>query len=127
MFALNEHPLRRRLAEEMHSRPYGQYYSPLKVAHLAAISGETAPDLDREAVARLCRTMSVKPPAKADSHFTIDLGPCTLKWERHTEFSTYTFFEEDPSLNGFKEPVLRHLPDDWISNLPGDLIVAAHL
>ncbi|MGB0683497.1 MAG: DUF3422 family protein [Magnetovibrionaceae bacterium] len=127
MTGLNEHPMRRQLAEELHARPYGAYYSPIKVSHLAAVTGEEDPSKDREHVAKLCQMMAVKPPSEKDGHFLINLGPCWLKWERHTEFSTYTFYEEEAESGAFKEPVLRHIPEDWIGRIPGQIMVATHL
>ncbi len=56
-----------------------------------------------------------------------DFGPFRLKWERHTEFSTYTFFRSEPvPSNPFENPVLEAVPSDWVAEIPGELMVGIH-
>ena len=50
-----------------------------------------------------------------------------MKWERHTEFSSLTFFRDGPFDDPFESPAISHVPGDWLSALPGELLVAVHL
>lgn len=49
-----------------------------------------------------------------------------LKWERHGEFSGYTFFVAGQSPQPFSEPPVLLLPPGWLAAIPGRVLVAAH-
>lgn len=119
-----EHPLRRELAEEIHARPYVRLEPPLRVAHLAMLSGEAGANKDRAHVADLCRRFGATEPADGATQHLADLGPCRLRWERHTEFSTYTVIADGTGGAPFADPPVRLLPADWLAALPGGLLVA---
>lgn len=128
--ALREHPLRRTLSDELHGRPYARLVAPQRATHLAVLSGEGRAEADRRHVALLCERLGAPPPSEADTHLMADLGPFQLKWERHTEFSTYTFFQRpagEPGAEPFSATILKDLPADWLEALPGELLVGVHL
>ena len=66
------------------------------------------------------------PPGDA-LHFSARIGPLLLKWERHSEFSSYTFAVDGPFAQPFKEPPADHLPADWLKGIPGETIAALHI
>ncbi|MCY4189797.1 MAG: DUF3422 domain-containing protein, partial [Rhodospirillaceae bacterium] len=49
-----------------------------------------------------------------------------LKWERHTEFTRYTFMCEESRSAPFRTIAIKHVPEDWLVALPGQIIVDAH-
>src|SRR5699024_4296899 len=57
----------------------------------------------------------------------IDLGPLRLRWEKHTETTSYTFFRRGPFQEPFANTVIESLPQDWLTGLPGQILVATHL
>jgi len=128
---LRDHPLRHVLSAELHARPYARLTAPLRATHLAMHSGEGAAEADRAQVAALCAHFHVPPPGQSESHLTVDLGPLQLKWERHTEFSTYTLFQpaeaDEPAAAPFARSVLDDLPQDWLQGLPGEMIAGIHV
>ncbi len=130
---LSDHPLRHALSEELHARPFARLQAPRRATHLALLSGENAAAADRRHVAALCQRFGAPPPADTDTHFMADLGAFQLKWERHTEFSTYTFFvtpDEAPSPGSrdvFETKGLAEVPRDWLEALSGELLVGVHL
>lgn len=128
---LRDHPLRHILSAELHARPYARLVAPLRATHLVLHSGEGAAEADRAQVAALCARFDVAPPGQSESHLTVDLGPLHLKWERHTEFSTYTFFQsaedDGPEAAAFARSVLDDLPQDWLRALPGEMIAGIHV
>ena len=127
MTTLKEHPLRETLAQEMYARPHGVIDTPAKISYLSIVSGEDAAARDHAHLAELCLAFTVSPPPGNATHFTKDLGPFRLTWERHTEFVTYSFINEGPFEQPFKDTVIERLPQDWLEKLPGDVLVAAHL
>jgi uncharacterized membrane-anchored protein len=127
MPAFPEHPLRQDLAEEVHARPYGLLRAPVRLTHLVVLSGEGTVREDRDHVSRLCAHFGVEGPGKDAAHFSGDLGPFRLKWERHTEFSAYTFYQDGPFEHPFETPVLDGAPEDWVRTLPGEVLAAINL
>jgi uncharacterized membrane-anchored protein len=130
---IRDHPLRRVLTDEIHARPFARLVAPQRATHLALFSGEGAAEADCERVAALCERFGAPPPTADDRHLMVDLGPLQLKWERHTEFSTFTFFQHaaspgfDPLATPFSAPAINQVPPDWLQSLPGELLVALHL
>lgn len=127
MAPFNEHPLRQILADELHARPHGVVDAPAKISHIAAVGDENSATADRAHLIKLCQAFKATPPPADINHLTQDLGPFRLKWERHTEFTTYTFIQEAPFERPFKDTVTELVPRDWLAGLPGRVLVATHL
>ncbi len=49
-----------------------------------------------------------------------------MTWERHGEFSDYTFVLPGTSPTPFDEPAIVGVPAGWLAGIPGETIVAAH-
>ncbi len=127
MTNIQEHPLRESLDQEAHARPPTPISAPARISHIGAITGEQAASADHAHLVRLCGHFKATPPPADSTHATLDLGPFRLKWERHTEFSSYTFICEGASEIPFKEPAVTAVPHDWLSALPGQVIAALHI
>lgn len=99
--------------------------SPLRLTHVALLSA----DRDREikAIGDLCDRFGITRPNPEASFFTDDFPLFQLRWERHTEFSTYTLSEAKVSDIPFKECALDQLPADWVEDLPGEVITMLNL
>jgi uncharacterized membrane-anchored protein len=122
-----QHPLRRALTEEVHSRPYVPLRGPASVSHLAMLSGERAGEADRAHVDALCRQLGVPLGGAEARHLFLDFGGFRLKWERHTEFSSYTFYvAAEPGWAPLTRTALEAVPEDWVAALPGTMLVAVH-
>jgi uncharacterized membrane-anchored protein len=119
-----DHPQRYVLANEIHARPYDALETPERVSFLAVLSAERA--AEHSHLVRLCERGGVHPPPPAASHFVADFGAYRFKWERHTEFSGYTFFLRGRSQAHFSATALAAAPGDWIASIPGETLVAAH-
>ena len=132
MTKFREHPLRLELAEEVHARPYGLLKAPVRVSHLAALSGEADPEGDRRHVALLCRHFDVAQPESGTNHYsgpldTDEKQELRFKWERHTEFSSYTFYLNGDFDDPFAGSAIERIPADWLAALPGDVLGATNL
>ncbi len=125
---MKDHPLRRSLNDEVHARPYAKLAAPLRALHLAVLSGEGSGAEDRAHLARLCANFGVPLPQDHDIHLLLDFGAFRLKWERHTEFSTYTFYAtEDPEAAPFTRLATERVPQSWLDDLPGEVMVATRV
>lgn len=129
MAAFREHPMRETLANEIRARPYELLQAPARISHLAVVSGEGGAVADVQHVTELCRVFGQPGPTDDALHFTADCGSFRLKWERHTEFSTYTFISQTPfdSQDPFADTFIEDVPDAWVRDLPGSVLAAVHL
>jgi uncharacterized membrane-anchored protein len=121
-------PERTSLVDELHNRPPSELNAPVRLSHLAVRSGEApADDLERAHLSELCRRFSAPLPAEGAGHHSVPLGRLHLRWERHTEFSTYTFSLPGAAEELFAANAADLLPGDWLANMPGSVIGAVHL
>lgn len=120
------HPLRLALAGEMHARPFMRIEPPERVLHLALFAGD-ALERHHAWLGELCECFGVSAPQRGASYFFHDFGPWRLKWENHSEFSTYTFAFRGDGSGDFADDLLRRLPQAWLGQLAGNVISAAQL
>lgn len=121
-----DHPLRRRLTAELHARPYEHIDGPCNAVHFALLS-EPRDKSDYERIANLCRDYGVAPPAEGSDHFRAEFGSLRIKWERHTEFSTYTFFAPNNDEEPFATPPATLVPAHWLDKLDKQVLVAKYV
>jgi uncharacterized membrane-anchored protein len=125
--SLNEHGLRRALAGEVHARPYEQLTAPVRASHLAILHEGLEGDAERAFLAELLSSHGAEPPGEGANHFSRDLGGLRLRWERHGEFSTYTFLRFDAFDQPFRASAMDLVSAEWLGRLPGTVMVAAHI
>lgn len=121
-----DHPDRIRIADEVHARPPEPLETPSRATYVAVLM---APDDRTRELAHLqaiCAQHDKAGPLDAATHFSATLGDVRLKWERHGEFSGYTFFTSGHSPSTFSEPPTMRLPEGWLAAIPGLTVVAAH-
>ena len=121
-----DHPERRALADEVHARPPEPLETPSRATYVAVLVQPDDRERERAHLATLCERHSAAPPPPGATHFSTTLGALRLKWERHGEFSGYTFFSAGRSPTPFSEPPVSLLPVDWLAAVPGTTMVAAH-
>jgi uncharacterized membrane-anchored protein len=121
------HPWRAALTAELHARPYAVVTAPARLFHLAVVTGEASVDAERRHLGALCIEQGIGPPAADASHFAAAFPGFRLTWERHTEFSTYTFILPADGPDPFSASPRAALPAAWIDALAGQTIAAAHV
>jgi uncharacterized membrane-anchored protein len=121
-----DHPLRKQLNDEVHARPSDSLRAPLRVSYLALLSAPAAAAEEWAHIDGLLRRFGFRPPESRSSHFSADLGPFSLRFERHTEFSRYTVTVPGAFDDPFSASALDALPADWVAALKGEVIVASH-
>ncbi len=121
------HPQRIQLNDEVHARPPEPLVAPVRLSYLALFSDTAAREGGFSAVCALAERHGVAAPPAGANHYSADLGPFRLKWERHTEFVRYTFIVAGAGAHPFDDPAIAAVPDDWLASLPGQLMVAAHV
>lgn len=121
------HPRRGSLIEELHSRPSSAVAAPVRLLHLAIVTGETTADIERQHLAELCRTAGLPDPAPGAVHFAAGHAGLQVSWERHTEFSTYSFIRPAGQGPCFAGTPGMGLPTGWLAALAGQTIASAWL
>ncbi len=123
------HPERDRLLSEAHARPSTPVKAPLLAARIATISGEAGVAEDRAHMAALCRKLGAAEPGPDARWCILDAGAWRLRWERHTEISTWTVFRpaSGDDAAAFTATALDLAPQEWLASLPGEVLAAAHV
>jgi len=89
------HPLRGRVLGEVHARPFNPVETPRRILHFAFMTDEEAAARDRGALAALCESLGVPAPSAGAKHHRAVFSGSVLRWESHSEFTTYTWeFDE---------------------------------
>ena len=122
-----DHLKRVELNNEVHARPPDALIAPLRLSFLAMFSDGVSKQAAGQPIIDLARQFGLEPPDPASNHFSADLGPFRVTWERHTEFTRYSFIEPFDGALSFDTMPIRLVPRDWLAQLPGRTIVAAHL
>lgn len=117
-FSFPAAPDRARALGEIHARPFVLVKSPRVIFQLAFMS-DGGLGLDHRVMADMSRQRGVAPPESDASHHAMAWGPGTLRWERHTEFSTW--FWDGPPADQFGGDVAVHPFGDGFCP-PGSLI-----
>ncbi len=128
--AFRFHAERDQLLAEAHARPSTPAPAPLAASRIATLSGEADAAVDRAHMAALCRKLGVAEPGPEARWCIADGGRWRLRWERHTEVSTWTVFHPaggDEAAAAFASTALDVLPQDWLAALPGEVLAAAHV
>jgi uncharacterized membrane-anchored protein len=136
VFPTLNHPLRVPLSAEIHSRPPIRLEAPERITHLG-IFGRNEPEENKtvgvqtQLLADLCTHYGVIPPVVEAKYFFHDFGRFRLKWECHSEFSSFTFVSSvhgDSKPDGlFERMPSEELPQEWLLRLQGKLMVATHI
>ena len=122
----DNHPQRVALASEAHARPFMVIDAPTQVSHIAVFCDEQL-ELHAHLLAELCRHFGVAAPESQAKHFSHDFGSFRLRWENHSEFSSYYFIAAEAVAEPFTLTPLRFVPDAWLAGLNSYVMAAAHV
>lgn len=114
VMGLPAHAARPGAIGEVHARPHPAIEAPRMLVQLSFMT-EGGSAVDHAVLADLSRRQGVAAPDRLARHHALKWGKGTLRWERHTEFSTYLWdgplngaaarpAEETPFGNGFSAP-----------------------
>ncbi|GAK32639.1 hypothetical protein AQ1_00506 [alpha proteobacterium Q-1] len=121
-----DHPERFNLNDEVHARPPEPLPTPCRVSYLALYTDWHLAPSDLEPVTELARRFQAVEPRPSSNHYSADFGRFRLRWERHTEYTRYTFIAPGVGEDLFAEPAIQLVPEDWLQSLPGSVLVAKH-
>jgi uncharacterized membrane-anchored protein len=119
-----DHPDRDALGAEVHARPPMPVVGPARVTYLAVLIDPVQRAQENAHLHALCVHFGVSPPADGATHFSGQLRPgLRVKWERHGEFSGYTFYATgaDQELG---QTAVEDLQPGWLQSVPGRTVAA---
>ena len=126
---IDDHPLRYEMANELHARPFPVVKAPARAAYLAIKQPQAAVERDRGAdrahLLALLDRHGAPHPHPGATHYFGTLGRYRLKWESHTEFVTYTVFEDHLGDRPFDPDTIKVFPEDWLAAAPGTRLTSA--
>ena len=106
------HPERPGAIGEVHARPHPLIEAPRLLIQLSFMT-EAGSSVDHAVLSEISRRLGVASPDRNARHHTLKWGKGSLRWERHTEFSTYLWegplngrggTSDNPFGNGFSAP-----------------------
>jgi uncharacterized membrane-anchored protein len=121
-----DHPQRITLADEVHARPPERMATPSRASYVAVLVDSEAREPELRHLQMLCKRFDVVGPPIDATHFRATLGAVRLKWERHGEFSGYTFALDGLAAAPFAEDAASMLPAAWLAAIPGRTVAAVH-
>ncbi len=120
---IDDHPQRYALVNELHARPAAKITAPGVAVFLAIKPAKNASKRDRAAdrahLLALLDRHGAGHPAPDATHHSAELGRYHLKWESHTEFVTYTSFEQGSAERPFDPAGFNVFPEPWLQDAPG--------
>ncbi|MBT8455497.1 MAG: DUF3422 domain-containing protein [Rhodobacteraceae bacterium] len=129
MTQFEDHPLRYKMANELHARPFPALEPPCRAAYLAIKQPHDAAardrELDRAHLIDLLDRFGASHPTPGATHWFGQIGKYQLKWESHTEFVTYTIFGDGVADRPFEAQTFDVFPADWLDAAPGKRITSA--
>lgn len=85
------HPWRGLVLGEVHARPFHLIETPRRVLHFAFLTTSEQAAADVTALAAYCAERGVRAPAEGTKHHRVTFADIALRWEQHSEFTTYTW------------------------------------
>ncbi|NIC42145.1 DUF3422 family protein [Aquabacterium sp. A08] len=125
-------PWRAAIHNEVHARPSARIHLPALVVFLAVVNEGVGREQECEHLRRLPGQEGLTPDDLAAHFLRLRLPGCTLKWERHTEFTRYSLVQPLPAGAGLGQvtpDLLDHLllPPGWLAAVPGRTFCAIKL
>lgn len=124
--SFSAHPLRVTLNNELHARPATEISGPATAICLAFEAPSLNPASGQASMDHLISLLDLHGaphPAPGSNHYYGKLGRHTVKWERHSEFETYTFIDHSPPRDGFVAPA-DIVPAVWAKATDANILTA---
>ena len=125
-------PQRVLLHNVVHTRQSQRIHLPALVVYIAVISNDITLEQECEHLRRLPGQEGITVDHLQHNFLRLRLQGYTLRWERHTEFTSYTLVQQLPESAqlGATDPDLLSflvLPNGWLAGIPGRTFAAIKL
>lgn len=89
-FAYAPHAQRGQVLAEVHARPFHPVATPCRILRFAFMTDFEAAARDRAALTAFCAARGLKGPVAGLNHCLVVMADVVLRWEQHSEFTSYT-------------------------------------
>ncbi|MGV6807950.1 MAG: DUF3422 family protein [bacterium] len=120
MNSILEHPQRKMIGEVLHHRIFPMLPSPCRVFQYLFTGTEGKSSEEIANLNRLCRSGDELLDTDIQS-LNIDFGDILFRWEKHSEFSTYSWVITHSLDSLFVHPEDAGVPKHWLADVPGEL------
>lgn len=121
------HPLRRQVLEEVHARPFQLTRAPRRFLHWSFTTEAGTAEEDRAALDAWCEATGSERPTPGSNFHRAVFPSARLRWERHTEFATYTWDTAAAPNEPFGWPLAEASPVGEALVAPGPLLASVDL
>lgn len=121
------YPNRERIAAELHTRTAPPLPAETRCSYLCFLTDEKGYEADLNEVRAICRAYAKPEPEDGCRHYVIDIDDLIIKWERHTELNSYSFYHHGYNKCPFEKTALEAMPQVLMDELKGQLFLAAHI
>lgn len=121
------HQLRATMLREVHARPFAAIEAPRRVIHFAFMTDAEHADRDRAAFTTFCESRGQRGPDLQSKYHKLELADCTLRWEQHTEFTTYSWGFSSTDKHPFDTPPTKYMRIMDVLPQPGPHLVSVDL
>ncbi|MET0707726.1 MAG: DUF3422 domain-containing protein [Tardiphaga sp.] len=126
--SLTPHPLRAAVLGEVHARPFTAIDVPCRIIHFAFDTAGSQAQIDRANLVAFCEARGLPPPGPSEKHHRAPFGSIILRWEQHSEFTTYSWEMRSPPGGTPFHPEAASLASPMkLLPQPGPLLVAIDL
>jgi uncharacterized membrane-anchored protein len=94
-FALSPHAERDAVLNELHARPFEAITSPCRAIRFAFLTDAAQMSANADALTRYCAAHGLADLSSAAKHRRIAFPGAVLRWEQHSELTTYTWLLDD--------------------------------
>ncbi|KEP70643.1 hypothetical protein DL1_16210 [Thioclava dalianensis] len=131
MDPFDDHPQRYALVNELHARPFPRIPVPGRALYLAFKEPHDAANRDRAKdhahLVDLLTRSAAGLPEPGITHYAGEIGRHALKWESHTEFTTYLAFAPGCASRPFDPAETEVFPRSWTTAAPGGRLAAVQI
>jgi len=124
---LTAHALRAAVLGEVHARPFTPIETPRRVLHFAFDTAGERAGADRAALVAFCSGRGLPAPQPGGNHHRVVFGATALRWEQHSEFTTYTWELPSDGNGAFHPPAATLATSMGLVPQPGPVLVAVDL
>ena len=121
---LTPHHLRAAILGEVHARPFTPIETPRRILHFAFDTAGDAAKRDRAALVDFCARRQLEPLKASVKQHRVFFGGAVLRWEQHSEFTTYNWELPSPDLTPFQPDAASLAAPMMNLPQPGPLLVA---
>ena len=121
------HARRASVLHEVHARPFHALPTPRRLLHFGFVTDAAQAAADRLSLAAFCTAHGAAPPDSGVKHHRAQLGDVALRWEQHSEFTTYTWELPADAAHPFARPPAAVRATIAALEQPGPHLVAADL